>query len=123
MADAVVLGYIKADLQVTRYLGISPYRWSQAEKKLKFNGRISFPHLFFLTQLSVYLTYEAFVAFRLISASIRDRRSRETSKLVYLTFTYAIPATFHLCSLYNTDHLYPFVNRLLEYRQGMVAGT
>ena len=122
MGEEDVERYIKKDIKVTRFLGTLPYRWSKEEKRPEFDGLCSIQFRFFLAQLSLYLFFESFVIFRLVSAVLLDRGSRQTTRLVYLTFTYAIPATLHLCSLYNTGQLHHFISRLLQYRQNASKG-
>ena len=123
MWEEDVVVYIKTTVKVSRCLGTLPYRWSEKEKKPKFDGFFSVQFVFFLAQLSLYLFYECFVILRLISAVFLYHSSRETTRLVYLTFTYAIPATLHLCSLCNAPQLHLFISGLLQYMQNASKGT
>ena len=74
MGEEDVEGYVKKDIKVTRRLGTLLCSWTEEEKKPIFDGFCSIKSVIFLAQLSLYLIYESFVIFRLISDVLRDRR-------------------------------------------------
>lgn len=118
-----MLWYFRAGLKVASYLGTSPYTWSDKENKLEFLGFSSNGFLLFLAHVSLYLTYLLFVLFRSISTVLLDPNStaREMCQPIFIIATCSIPATCHLCSLWNVNQLHHFINRLTSYAYQDVA--
>ena len=111
--------HFKKSLKIAQHLGTSPYKWSD-ERNVEFAGHGSLRYLFFVAQMTLYLTYESFVIFRWIWFSFCDPNAtpKEKSALQYVAFSYSIPVMCHLCSFFNADQLHHFINRLLLYHHG-----
>ena len=112
--------FVRRTLRICRYLGTSPYIWSDKNKRMEFGGRRSLRYFVFVAWLVMYITYESFVFARWVQVSYFDPNATTQGKMgvQYVAFSYSIPAMLHIGTFFNADQHHLLINQIIGYQRG-----